>query len=182
MKIKRVEVKPFDLRYREAFSLSRGSLEAAPLAFILVTSDEDLRGISYAPGSAPFIDGETVESIAAAVNNVIAPAIIGRDPSDIESIMADIDRRLVFNYRAKAGVELAIYDLLGKALGLPLFKLWGGMCREKVPVARMVGIASPEVMAQRAKELVEEGFRYLKVKVDVQLSIHLLNVYVVNSP
>ena len=165
MKIVRVEIRPYRLRYKEAFSLATGDLEDAPLVFILVHTDEGLTGVGYAPGSAPFIDGETQESIVTAITHIMEPVLLGQDPCNIEQMMTDVDRKLQFNYRSKAGVEIALYDLLGKSLNLPLFKLWGGLCRENVPVLRMVGIASPDAMAARAKNLVDQGFCYLKIKI-----------------
>lgn len=165
MKITSVEIKSYTLRYKEVFKIAKGDLEGAPLVFIFIQTDEGVTGVGYAPGSAPFIDGETQESVAAAVTGIMKPVLVGQDPTDIEAIMTEIDKRLQFNYRAKAGVEIALYDLLGKILNVPLFKLWGGLCRDKVPVVRMVGIASPDLMAAKAKDLVAQGFGYLKIKI-----------------
>jgi L-alanine-DL-glutamate epimerase-like enolase superfamily enzyme len=165
MKITSVEVKHHKLKYKESFSITGGDLEYAPLVFIRIGTDEGLTGVSYAPGSAPFVDGETRESVEAAVARIFAPVLKGQDPCDIERLMTEVDKKILFNNRAKAGVEIALYDLLGKTLNVPLYKLWGGLCKEEVPIKRMVGIASPDVMASKAKDLVSQGYHHLKVKI-----------------
>jgi L-alanine-DL-glutamate epimerase-like enolase superfamily enzyme len=164
VKISSVELKPYQLRHKEGFSSALGHVEVAPVVFILVHTDEGMTGIGYAPGSAPFYCGETQESIMAAIAQFMAPVVKGRDPFDIAQMMIDIDKSLRLNLRAKAGLEIALYDLLGKILNIPLFKFWGGLCKENIPIMRMVGIASPDIMAQKAQELVNQGFRHLKVK------------------
>ena len=165
MKITGVEIRHHKLRYKETFSIAGGDLEYAPLVFILIHTDEGLTGVSYAPGSAPFVDGETHESVSAAVTRLFEPVLKGRDPYDIEGLMTEIDKKILFNNRAKAGVEIALYDLLGKMLNVPLYNLWGGKCRENVPIKRMVGIASPDTMASKASDLVNQGYHHLKVKI-----------------
>lgn len=115
MKISNVELKPYQLRHKEGFSSALGHVEVAPVVFILVQTDEGITGIGYAPGSAPFYSGETQESIMAAIAQFMAPVVKGRDPFDIAQMMIDIDKSLRLNLRAKAGLEIALYDLLGRS-------------------------------------------------------------------
>jgi muconate cycloisomerase len=74
--------------------------------------------------------------------------------------------RLVFgNSFTKAGVEMALWDLLGKSAGLPLYRLLGGPLRETVPTKFSVSGAPPQEAARIAAWAVEQGFRVMKVKV-----------------
>lgn len=164
MKITSLDLKPYQLIYREGFSIASGHLDHAPVVYILVHTDEGVTGLGYASGSATFYCGETQESIMAAIGRIMEPIIRGRDPFDIEPMMTEIDRDLRLNLRAKAGLEMALYDLIGKILSLPLYRLWGGLCKREVLVTRMLGIASPEAMASKARDMVREGFKSLKVK------------------
>jgi L-alanine-DL-glutamate epimerase-like enolase superfamily enzyme len=79
--------------------------------------------------------------------------------------MDRVDRSVLGYTRTKASVETALFDLMGKALGLPVYKLLGGLYREEIPVSRIVPIKDPDRMAANALELVDEGYRYLKIKV-----------------
>ena len=165
MKITNVDLKPYRLKYREKFKIASGHLDHAPVVYMLVHTDEGVTGLGYASGSAPFYCGETQESITAAVKGIMEPVIKGRDPFDIELMMTEIENGLRLNLRAKAGLEIALYDLVGKILDLPLYKLWGGLCRREITVTRMLGIGSPEGVASKAAELMNKGFKSFKIKI-----------------
>jgi L-alanine-DL-glutamate epimerase-like enolase superfamily enzyme len=91
------------------------------------------------------------------------------DPFDIESIHLSMDFAAAKAERAKATVDLAVYDLVGKALKVPVNKLIGGVVNESVRVNRLMGLFAPKEMAQRTKAIVEEGYTALKLKVGTTL-------------
>jgi muconate cycloisomerase len=66
---------------------------------------------------------------------------------------------------AKAGIEMALWDILGKALGTPVYALLGGKVRERIPLSYSVPFGEPRAMAEYARERVREGHRTVKVKV-----------------
>ena len=67
--------------------------------------------------------------------------------------------------QAKAAVDCALHDLLARSLGVPLAVLLGGVSRKAVPILRILAIKSPDDMAAQARRLVDQGYRYLKIKV-----------------
>src|SRR5438132_1309746 len=71
---------------------------------------------------------------------------------------------------AIAGLELALFDLKGKALGVPVAELLGGLCRERVPVVGYLFIDEPEENARKAAEFVAAGHTELKLKVGRSLA------------
>jgi L-alanine-DL-glutamate epimerase-like enolase superfamily enzyme len=77
----------------------------------------------------------------------------------------------VRNHRVKSGVETALYDLLAKSAGCPLYVLLGGLVRREITVIRMMSLADPEAMAAEAKSLVSEGIKALKLKIDGKLTL-----------
>src|SRR5262245_58916951 len=86
--------------------------------------------------------------------------LIGRDPQNI----ARFHRECPFESRLKLGIELALWDICGKAVGLPVAVLLGGVLRQRVEVAACMGIQSYERAKEMATWYVEQGFSTLKTK------------------
>jgi galactonate dehydratase len=131
--------------------------------FVKVQTDEGLHGI----GEATLEMSETV--VAAAVAD-IERYVIGRDPGDIEAIWQDVYRD---NYwkggavfmSALAGIEIALWDLKGRALGVPVYQLLGGKVRDKVACYAngwFAGARTPEEFAGKAGDAIALGFKGLK--------------------
>ncbi len=111
--------------------------------------------------------------IAAHVRHSLTPLVVGRDPFDIESIVEDM---FVKTYKiagqsqaiAISGIEIALWDIVGKALGVPIYKLLGGAYRRKIRMyaSSMRRDISPQDEADRLARLVDEkGFMAVKVRV-----------------
>lgn len=117
--------------------------------FILrVETDEGLIGV-----------GETFRAASWASIERNRAALIGCDPRRLDL------RALPFPYdRAYIGFEVALYDLLGKAFGVPVHHLLGGRCRDRVRVDYWTGQRTPEDIARIAREAVAKGFTGLKFK------------------
>jgi L-alanine-DL-glutamate epimerase-like enolase superfamily enzyme len=115
--------------------------------------------------SAPLkiVTGETAETIIRALSK-IAPKIIGMSPLRIEQIVETMDSTIKGNPSAKAAVDVALHDVLGKIAGKPLFMLIGGF-RTAVLTDITLSIKSAKEMASDAANAVKRGFRAVKVKV-----------------
>jgi muconate cycloisomerase len=112
--------------------------------------------------------GETQAGTIALIEQVLAPLIVGADPFDTEWLGRRMDRAAFGNSFAKGAVEMALLDLQGQALGVPVYKLLGGRDSEARPGVRLkfvVGAVDPPLAAQRARRMVERGWRAIKVKV-----------------
>ena len=130
----------------------------------LQTAD-GVSGIGYATAALHL--GEVLEGMQAAIEQLFGPVLVGKDPFAIEALMSQIDATVLGYNRSKAAIETALYDLVGKALGVPVYQLLGGLVRESIPAVRIVPIKEPPEMAREALKVVERGYRYLKVKVGV---------------
>jgi muconate cycloisomerase len=114
----------------------------------------------------PMWSGETVWGAKAVIDHLFASALIGCDPTNIAEIDARMARACQLNWFAKAAVEMACWDLAGKAAGQPVYQLLGGAARGLTIVCRFsMGAYEPQRAQARAKELVAEGFDTIKVKV-----------------
>lgn len=129
---------------------------------IVIDTDSGIRGIGEATPDVGFF-GESLEEVKAAIDLYLGPKLIGVDPFDREWILNQLDYR--GNYCAKSAIDLAIHDLIGKALGLPVYDLIGGRCRERVLVALEIPGGAPQDMAKACADYVKQGVRVFKPKI-----------------
>ncbi len=136
----------------------------------LVRLESDSGLVGWGEGQAP-VSGRAT---AAIVEDLCTPLLIGRDPFDVEyiwyrlySAMRERGHITGFYVDALAGVDLALYDLLGKALDKPVYKLLGGNFRPDVPVYAGLGGTEPEAVATQAASLVQAGYGALKLHLRV---------------
>ena len=161
MKISNVTVYKADIPLRESFRIAIMEITNAQNVFIKIETDEGLYGMGEA---SPFwrICGET-QAISLAAARDLALLLKGKNPLAIEARIADIEGYLDNNPTIRSAFDMALYDLLGKAAGLPLYALLGGEKRELV-TDLTIGINDPAYMAESAKEIVARGFNAIKVK------------------
>jgi muconate cycloisomerase len=109
---------------------------------------------------------DTTHSVVAAITEVYGPSLIGKDIFDIEAINELLDSRLAGNPAARAAIDIALHDAMGKALGLPVHKLIGGACQPRIPLEWSVSMAEDvSTMIEESKRAVDEfGIRVLCLK------------------
>jgi len=164
MKIERVEAIPVSLPLAKPIRMAGAEVRTAHNVLVRIRTDAGLLGWGEC-ASAPTFSGETQASIAAAVAGVLAPALLGEDPLRREALRAAMDRRLLGNNGAKSAVEIALFDLAGKALGAPVYELLGGRTREAARLFWHLGNADPAADAREAAARLREGFTFFKLKV-----------------
>src|SRR5690606_29762323 len=88
----------------------------------------------------------------------------GRRADDIAAVMEEIDATLAFQPTVKAGIDMALHDLLARRLGVAVHVLLGGRMRDGVALSRILPIKSPDEMGAMAARLAAQGYRQLKLK------------------
>ena len=132
---------------------------------VRVGTDTGIEGAGEATAT-PNWSGETIWGTKAIIDHLFAPLVIGCDPRDVGEIDRRMDRAARHNWFAKSAIEMACWDIQGKAAGKPVHELLGGAVRPLAVECRFsMGAYEPERAAARARELVGEGFRTIKVKV-----------------
>ena len=120
---------------------------------IKVTTDEGVTGYGEAAPLA-FVTAETTDSVIAALE-LFRTGLIGMDPLDIEAVHAMMDGLMGGNSSAKCAVDLAMYDIRGKAAGMPVYKLLGGYSNTVLNDIT-VSIMEPQAMADKALSYVRD--------------------------
>src|SRR5436309_7302683 len=137
--------------------------------YVLVRLTDDAGRIGLGEASVTAVwSGETQAGTLAMLREVLAPLVVGADPFDVEWIARRMERAAFGNSFARAAVEMALLDLQGKALGVPVYKLLGGKASADdrgIRLKFVVGAVEAEVAAQRAKRMVDAGWTAIKVKV-----------------
>ena len=142
--------------------------------YVLVRVSDDAGRVGLGEASVTSVwSGETQAGTAALVEQELAPLIVGADPFDLEWVSHRMDRVVFGNSFAKGAVEMALLDLQGQALGVPVYRLLGGLasggCEPPddpgIRLKFVVGAVEPELAARRAQGMVERGWRAIKVKV-----------------
>src|SRR6266852_2535543 len=154
-------------------------IETIPV-IVRIHTDTDLVGLGETTVSAIW-SGETSRGAVAAIEQCIAPALIGADPRDINVLRARMDDAIKFNPFTKAAVEMALWDLAGKAAGVPVYQLLGGKVRSRVPIKMMIGAFEPPQAVELAKRFLNWGVRCLKVKVGLDPTGDLARVKAVRE-
>ena len=162
MKIKAIEIFKFDLQLTSPFRISLGTLNAANDVLIKVYTDTGLVGFGEACPFPP-ITGETQDTNLSMARS-IRDMLIGRNPLAIESLVAEMGPMAHSNPSVVAAYDMAMFDILGKAAGLPVFRLLGGD-KTSFETDITTGIDTPEAMASEAKKHANNGYKNLKVKV-----------------
>jgi L-alanine-DL-glutamate epimerase-like enolase superfamily enzyme len=107
--------------------------------------------------------GETPSTVTSIVHEELAPGLVGREIG-LGALAGHLDGLVVGNPYAKALVDIALHDLAGRALGVPVHTLLGGPARATVPVAHMLGIMPVDEAIAEAQTAVQDGIRALQVK------------------
>lgn len=127
--------------------------------FVVLETDEGITGVGEATG------GLSTKPQVAAVEE-IKHLVIGRDPRDIHALWNHLYLSAFLNHSsATSGIEMACWDILGKSLGVPVWRLLGGRVRDRVRVYAngwYTGPHTPEGFARKAKEVVGKGYTALK--------------------
>jgi L-alanine-DL-glutamate epimerase-like enolase superfamily enzyme len=164
MRINRAEAVPVWIKLTEPFSIATETVDEVENVFFRFETDNGITGWGCcAPDTVTADDAKQSVKV---FEKHIKDVLMGSDPTRIMKINEIIESKVSGNTSTKAGVNLGLYDILGKVANLPLYRLLGGY-RDKIETSVTIGINSTDVMMEKAKHWVSEGFRCLKLKCGV---------------
>jgi len=168
MKITSIECFPVRVPIRPELAIrAKGGVHSvSPFLLVKVNTDEGLCGLGEV-SCTPRWSGEDQVTAAHFIRTILEPALAGQDPRDIEALTVRLRGALFGHPFTKAALEMALWDILGKSAGLPVYRLLGGPVREFVPTKFSISGVEPARAAEIARWAVEQGFQAMKVKVGI---------------
>lgn len=164
-KIVKVEVIPISTPMKRAQLMRGDTLSRIDSVVLKLTTDDGMVGFSDSGDTSSWYRGETQDSIMSMICDFFAPRILlGEDPTRIEKIVGRMDVMARENNQAKATVDFALHDMVGKLCNVPVYTLLGGKTIERVPIGFVLGAGEPDVVAREAVTVVKEGFSFVKLK------------------
>nr|WP_320022599.1 dipeptide epimerase [uncultured Draconibacterium sp.] len=149
--------KPFELQLKHTFTLATSSRTTTPVMLVELKHDGL---IGYGEASMPPYLGESHETVARFLKKVDLSGF--NDPFRMDEILEYVDQLEPGNRAAKACVDIALHDLVGKILGQPWYKIWGLKSEDTPYTTYTIGIDTREMVIEKTKEAA--GFKMLKVK------------------
>ncbi len=167
MKITGIEIIPLTMSFKGQIKESFGTVGLREDDVVIrLHTDEGITGLGEGSTLGPFYSGESQETVMGIIGHHLFPkALEGKDPFNIDPIHYQMDKVVYANTVAKAAVDFALYDIMGKALNVPIYNLLGGRYADEIPLRGSVGIDTPEKMAALAKSIIDQGFGGIKMKV-----------------
>ncbi|HEY2723421.1 MAG TPA: muconate cycloisomerase family protein [Pseudonocardiaceae bacterium] len=155
-----------DLPLVRPHRFAAGSIDHQSAVLVRLRTSFGVEGIGEAvvPGG-PWWSGDCIEGIKILIDSYLAPLLIGQDAARVEQVVRLLDSTIPGAQFAKAGVEMAMWDARGKALGVPLHELLGGLFRDSVPVTWALGAEPAGAVIEEIQEKLDTGaHRSFKLK------------------
>jgi len=175
VKIKQVKIKQVKIKHVEAIAVSLPmkkpvfmagvEIRTADNVLVRIEADNGVVGWGEA-ASAPTMTGETVESMMAAIG-YLAPAVEGRPAEDIAGTVAVMGHRMYANNAAKAAIEIALHDLVGRATGRPAYAILGARQTGRMPLLGVIGTGELSSDLREAERKMAQGYAAFKIKVGI---------------
>jgi L-Ala-D/L-Glu epimerase len=151
--------------------------------YVLVRLETDTGIVGWGEATCtPNWSGETWAGTEFLIERYLAPSVLGVDPANVAEVDRRMDKAAQLNWYAKSAIEMACWDVQGKAVGKPVYELLGGARRPLTIRSRFsMGAYAPDVAAQRAVERVAAGFQTIKVKTGTNPEVDLQRVRAVRE-
>ncbi len=176
--IKDLRARPFDLPLVEPFIIATGRKDAANNVLVEVELDNGTIGYGEVAPS-PYTTGDTPATCIAVIEQ-LRPLVIGKDVRQWRSLLGQTRRAVRHQFGAHSGLEIAILDAFGKAVGVPLYQFFGGVST-RVESDYTLSLGSPEETAAAARKAIAAGFRKIKIKVGMGVATDVARVRAVRE-
>jgi L-alanine-DL-glutamate epimerase-like enolase superfamily enzyme len=162
MKIVKFEYYPITMQLKEPYTIAYESIYKISNMLCRLITDENIIGQGVA---APDLEvtGESIDTVEEVCRTVIDPFIKGKDPLRIAKIITELNPHLKNHPSALAMIDMALYDILGKKSGLPVYKILGGF-RTRFATSITVGILPLNDTLKRCSAFIRDGFKIIKIK------------------
>ena len=177
MKIVRAEAIPVELQLKEPFAIANETTEVADNIFIRLETETGIVG--WGCSTPDVVTSETKETVLRNFE-VAKRLVVGCDPTRINLVNFALDNDIKGNSSLKAGINMALFDIIGKMAGIPLFRLLGGY-REKIATSVTIGLNNTNFMVKKAKQIVSDGFKFIKIKCGISVDDDIANIIAIRE-
>ncbi len=145
MEISSLELNQIAIPLAEPYNLSKkyGTIHNAHAIIVRIYTDDGLVGLGEADPLVPFTE-ESPSSVMTVIQDIIAPLLLGRDPMRLSRLEMHMDHGIQGNLTARGAINMALYDIVGKAINTPVYQLLGGLRHEQIPL--LLGIGSLDLV------------------------------------
>ncbi len=162
MKITDIKLTRVEMKLSEPYRIAYETIDTAVNIFIKADTDSNITGFGCcAPDFA--ITGETPDSVTDTFNSIVSPVLLASDPLRMAKVLFNLKERIPKEPSVLAGVDMVLHDILGKAAGMPLWKLLGGF-RDRMKTSITIGIMDIDTTVKKAEEYAGQGFKSIKIK------------------
>ncbi|PSL40658.1 o-succinylbenzoate synthase [Planomicrobium soli] len=166
---------------KEPFIISYASYPVMPAIILKLETNTGLTGYGEAVPDE-HVTGEQVHGSFEILKHVLLPRILNKNPFDIEQIHHLMDASIARNPAAKAAIDIACFDLMGKAANQPVYNLIGGRAHKNLQYPKVLSIEAADIMAEKALAAKNSGFSSLKLKVGLgDPAMDIARVYAVRK-
>lgn len=167
MKITNISYERLDLRLSESYEIAYETITEAVNFILKIETDSVFTGYGCAAPD-PIVTGETPNQVEEAIKSIIIPFLRGKLPFHYSRLIHELKKLLPDESSVLAMVDMALYDLISKKSGIPLYQFLGGF-RHSIATSITIGILPLDDTLSRAKEFINQGFSILKIKGGVNL-------------
>lgn len=165
MKVSSIDLFPIRVPFLRPHKIALGSAEGREILVLRIRTNNGLVGLGEAVAH-PGFSGETLGSLKAGVS-CLTECVLGENPLHLNKIYASMDKKLYASYGAKGAVEMALFDVLGRAFDTPVYNLLGGISQDRFPVSRSASHSDTEKDLAEVQDYLSDGYRIIKIKVGV---------------
>lgn len=165
MTIVQIDLFSKTFQLRNPYTIAYDSIATAPNLLVRIETSNGLIGWGNAAPDS-HVTGETITMAEASLSTTIIPALLGREALALSAIHKILQQHGSQAPAACAAIDMALYDLLGKSVNLPLYKLLG-WARPQILTSITIGITTIEESVRQAREFIKAGFHALKIKTGV---------------
>lgn len=173
MRIEAIDVYQVDLPFSDGVYRLSGDRTYAEFdaTIVRLTTDEDLEGWGESTPFGPNYVAAHARGVRAGIEEM-ADAILGCDPRHVDRVTESMDRSLVGHNHAKTAIDVACWDLFGKATEMPVYSLLGGGTGTSMPLISSIHVGEPDEMRQRVAELREKGYKGHSIKIGASQAVN----------
>jgi L-alanine-DL-glutamate epimerase-like enolase superfamily enzyme len=174
MRITNIQFIPVEMKLAIPYTIAYETIDKTTNVFLKIETNSSVIGYGCA---APDLEvtGETAQSVSECFSTFLPSHLIGADPLRFSYIMENLKIKMAKHPSALAAVDMALFDILGKLAGIPLWKILGGF-RNRIKTSITIGIQSVSETINSAKDIIANGYKCLKIKggIDVYEDIERL--------